>query len=178
MRLDTGPVCITDQTEPKTTPSPIPRDASRIRDRRTQLAPAVAGGGRRGDGVRFKGVVVASRLGACVVRASAPRRSNVQAGGIAEPQHFGSACVRAASAPQNEQQMQAGAIGAFLAAARRRTPVFFCALVRRLRNVLGMTNRPSLQRETTANRSRNAGRNPFFPPPEATKPDLRVLLGL
>ena len=95
---------------------------------------------RRGGGVAFGRV--------CVVRASAPRRSNVQAGGIAEPQHFGSARMRAASAPQNEQQMQAGAIGAFLAAARRRTPVFFCALVRRLRNVLGMTNQPWLQRET------------------------------
>ena len=66
MRFDTGPVCMTLQTEPKTTPKPMPREASRMRERRTQLAPAVAGGGRRGDGVRFKGVVVASRLGACV----------------------------------------------------------------------------------------------------------------
>jgi hypothetical protein len=66
MRRATGPVCIVLQTAPKTTPSPIPRDASRIKERRTQLAPADASGGRRGDGVRFKGVVVASRLGACV----------------------------------------------------------------------------------------------------------------
>ena len=171
MRRATGPVCIVLQTAPKTTPRPMPRDASRIKERRTQLAPARRWRllQRRGGGVAFGRV--------CVVRASAPRRSNVQAGGIAEPQHFGSAWMRAASAPQNEQQMQAGARGAFFAAARRRDPVFVCALVRRLRNVLGMTNRPSLQRET-ANRSRNAGRNPFFPPPEATKPDLRVLLGL
>ena len=66
MRLLTGPVCIVDQTAPKTTPRPTPREASRIHEVRTQLAPAEAGGGRRGDGVRFKGVVVASRLGACV----------------------------------------------------------------------------------------------------------------
>ena len=156
MRRATGPVCITDQTEPKTTPSPIPRDASRIKERRTQLAPARRWRllQRRGGGVAFGRV--------CVVRASAPRRSNVLAGGVAEPQHFGSACVRAASAPQNEQQMQAGAIGAFLAAARRRTPVFFCALVRRLRNVLGMTNRPSLQRETQIDHAM-LGETRFFP---------------
>ena len=49
MRLLTGPVCIVDQTAPKTTPRPTPRDASRINEVRTQLAPAVAGGfvGRR-----------------------------------------------------------------------------------------------------------------------------------
>ena len=41
MRFDTGPVCIVDQTAPKTTPRPTPRDASRMRDVRTQLAPAV-----------------------------------------------------------------------------------------------------------------------------------------
>ena len=57
MRRDTGPVCMTLQTEPKTTPRPMPKDASRIKERRTQLAPAVAcarlGGrrARRGDGV-------------------------------------------------------------------------------------------------------------------------------
>ena len=159
MRFDTGPVCMTLQTEPKTTPRPMPREASRIKERRTQLAPAVVpvGGARRW---RLYGGVAFGRV--CVVRASAPRRSNVQAGGVAEPQHFGSACVRAASAPQNEQQMQAGAIGAFLAAARRRTPVFFCALVRRLRNVLGMTNRPSLQRETQIDHAK-LGETRFFP---------------
>ena len=92
MRLDTGPVCMTLQAEPKTTPRPMPREASRIRERRTQLAPAVVpvGGARRW---RLYGGVAFGRV--CVVRASAPRRSNVQAGGIAEPQHFGSACVRA-----------------------------------------------------------------------------------
>ena len=51
MRLETGPVCIVDQTAPKTTPRPTPRDASLIKEVRTQLAPAVgrrasAGGGR------------------------------------------------------------------------------------------------------------------------------------
>ena len=119
---------------------------------------------RDGGGVAFGRV--------CVVRASAPRRSNVQAGGIAEPQHFGSARVRAASAPRQQQQMQAGARGAFLAAARRRTPVFICALVRRLRNVLGMTNRPSLQRETTANSIVKAGRTRFFTAAEVTEAGL------
>ena len=50
MRLLTGPVCIVDQTAPKTTPRPTPRDASRMRDVRTQLAPAVlsCGAGSRG----------------------------------------------------------------------------------------------------------------------------------
>ena len=72
MRRATGPVCIVLQTAPKTTPRPTPSDASLMRERRTQLAPAGArgglGGGRRGDGVRcFRCVmVVASRLGACV----------------------------------------------------------------------------------------------------------------
>ena len=60
MRLDTGPVCIVLQTAPKTTPRPTPRDASRMRDVRTQLAPA-AGGARRAAGVarygRSDGVV-------------------------------------------------------------------------------------------------------------------------
>ncbi|CAH0373375.1 unnamed protein product [Pelagomonas calceolata] len=41
MRFDTGPVCMTLQTEPKTTPRPMPREASRMRERRTQLAPAI-----------------------------------------------------------------------------------------------------------------------------------------
>ena len=142
---DSAPMC---STAPKTTPRPMPREASLMRERRTQLAPAVDGDAVGGGARRWRafqrcgGGVAFGRV--CVVRASAPRRSNVQAGGIAEPQHFGSARVRAASAPQNEQQMQAGARGAFLAAARRRTPVFVCALVRRLRNVLGMTNRPWL----------------------------------
>ena len=83
MRLDTGPVCIVDQTAPKTTPRPTPRDASRMRDVRTQLAPArwavgagSRGGGRGdGDGVFcFKGL--ASCFEACVwvrgVAAAAP----------------------------------------------------------------------------------------------------------
>ena len=46
MRFDTGPVCMTLQTEPKTTPRPMPREASRIKERRTQLAPAVARGSK------------------------------------------------------------------------------------------------------------------------------------
>ena len=60
MRFETGPVCIVDQTAPKTTPRPTPRDASLIKEVRTQLAPAGAGrvrgaarAARRGDGVRF-----------------------------------------------------------------------------------------------------------------------------
>ena len=171
MRRDTGPVCIVDQTAPKTTPRPTPSDASRIKERRTQLAPAGVGGGR-GDGV---GVAFGR---ACVVRASAPRRSNVQAGGIAEPQHFGSACVRAASAPRQQQQMQAGARGAFLAAARRRTPVFVCALARRLRKGLGMTNQPWLQRETGQTRPAESRRNPFFHPRSNRNPELRDLVNI
>ena len=53
MRLETGPVCIVDQTAPKTTPRPTPRDASRMRDVRTQLAPA--------DDARFAGAARAAR---------------------------------------------------------------------------------------------------------------------
>ena len=59
MRFETGPVCIVDQTAPKTTPRPTPRDASRINEVRTQLAPAddarfagAARAARRGDGVQ------------------------------------------------------------------------------------------------------------------------------
>ena len=173
MRRATGPVCIVLQTAPKTTPRPTPREASRIKERRTQLAPADGDGvcfQRRGGGVAFGRV--------CVVRASAPRRSNVQAGGVAEPQHFGSACVRAASAPRQQQQMQAGARGAFLAAARRRTPVFVCALARRLRKGLGMTNQPWLQRETGQTRPAESRRNPFFHPRSNRNPELRDLVNI
>ena len=46
MRRETGPVCMTLQTEPKTTPRPMPREASRIKERRTQLAPAGARGSK------------------------------------------------------------------------------------------------------------------------------------
>ena len=93
MRFDTGPVCIVDQTAPKTTPRPTPRDASRMRDVRTQLAPAVARGGRpaagvarygRRDGVvsvvfrvrvlRYRGPSISDRL--CVRAASAPQMSS------------------------------------------------------------------------------------------------------
>ena len=71
MRFETGPVCIVLQTAPKTTPRPTPRDASRMRDVRTQLAPAVRGvrvGARRGDGVRFASMAWCGRraLGVCV----------------------------------------------------------------------------------------------------------------
>ena len=81
MRLLTGPVCIVDQTAPKTTPRPTPRDASRMRDVRTQLGPAragrVRGGGvaRRGGGVDcFKGLASCFEACVCVrgVAAAAP----------------------------------------------------------------------------------------------------------
>ena len=86
MRLLTGPVCIVDQTAPKTTPRPTPRDASRINEVRTQLAPAGGRGSRgrparRGDGVFcFKGL--ASCLSVCVcVRGVPPRRRPQQQAG-------------------------------------------------------------------------------------------------
>ena len=88
MRLDTGPVCIVDQTAPKTTPRPTPRDASRMRDVRTQLAPAragqVRGGGARGaamacDLLQRLGVVFG--MCACVCGASPPRRRPQQQAG-------------------------------------------------------------------------------------------------
>ena len=44
---------------------------------------------------------------------------------------------------------------------------FFCALVRRLRNVLGMTNQPWLQRETGKLDLAESRRNPFFSPARA-----------
>ena len=55
-----------------------------------------------------------------------------------------------------------------MATARRRTPVFFSALVRRLRNVLGMTNRPSLQRETQIDHAM-LGETRFFRPRKQTE---------
>ena len=97
MRLLTGPVCIVDQTAPKTTPRPTPRDASRMRDVRTQLAPAragrVRGGGARGAamacdllqrlgvvfervrvcGDRRRGAARSSKLGMVAQRAAATR---------------------------------------------------------------------------------------------------------
>ena len=80
MRLLTGPVCIVDQTAPKTTPRPTPRDASRMRDVRTQLAPAragrVRGGGARGAAMACNLLqrlgVVFERVRVCGVAAAAP----------------------------------------------------------------------------------------------------------
>ena len=80
MRLETGPVCIVDQTAPKTTPRPTPRDASLIKEVRTQLAPArsgrVRGGGARGGDAFFCFKGLASCFEACVcvrgVAAAAP----------------------------------------------------------------------------------------------------------
>ena len=77
MRLLTGPVCIVDQTAPKTTPRPTPRDASRMREVRTQLAPAVlsCAGRVRGGGAMachaIDGILLSSFLGSDFVCASA-----------------------------------------------------------------------------------------------------------
>ena len=90
MRFDTGPVCIVDQTAPKTTPRPTPRDASRMRDVRTQLAPAVLSraGRVRGGGAarRWRWRVLLQRLGVVFERVrvcagSPPRRRPQQQAG-------------------------------------------------------------------------------------------------
>ena len=110
MRLDTGPVCIVLQTAPKTTPRPTPRDASRMRDVRTQLAPArCARAGRvRGGGAARRWRVLLQRLGVVFERVR----------------------VCAGSPPRRRPQQQAGH-GCSMKLRRRRTRFRWPALMRR-----------------------------------------------
>ena len=168
MRLDTGPVCIVDQTAPKTTPRPTPRDASRMRDVRTQLAPAMAFGGRGGGrgtlrSKRWRRVSVFSC--ACVA--------------LQRPQHFGAlVCARGVGAA-DEQQMQALALGAFFAAARRADARFSTG--GRLHGLFEAYERrgqapPMLLIANFAPQPANRETR-FLPGKEQQKPELRVFLG-
>ena len=97
MRLLTGPVCIVDQTAPKTTPRPTPREASLIKEVRTQLAPAGAARVRGAARAARRWRVLLQRLGVVFerVRVCGDRRR-----GAARSSKLGMVAQRAA-APAN-----------------------------------------------------------------------------